>query len=740
MNHAVLSRESSPGASTTPAGRSDRSGSPLVVGMIVAVCLSTTAVIATVQADEPTNVDERQSRLRDLNGYFPFQPVASAEQWPARRAEIRRRILVSQGLWPLPPKSPLHPVIHGRVERDDYVVDRVYFESVPDHYVTGSLYRPKHASGPLPAVLSPHGHWQDGRFYDTGEEGIENELNSGAESFRVGGRYPIQARAVQLARMGCLVFVYDMTGYADSIQLAHRLSRLDHRDQQSGWGFMSVPADLHLQNMMGLQTWNSLRALDFLLTLPETDPTRIGVTGASGGGTQTMVLAAIDDRIAAAMPCVMVSTAMQGGCTCENAPLLRIGQGNIDIAAATAPRPLGLTAADDWTRELETKGYPELQGLYTMLGKPAQLTAVFHTEFPHNYNQVNRLVMYAFFNRHFELGHNEPIRERDFQPLSREEASVWTAEHPRPSGDRVGDRHEVELLRWATAESQRQMKRLVPESSAAWEEYRRVVGGAWETMLGRRLTEVGKVSFTKTELRDLGFATLRSGTLVRQANGETVSIVHIAPPATSVGTVVWGVDPTRPPAVNGSSLDPWIRAAVERGLTVIVANLIGADTESQRMLPTGSGSEWQGYSGYTYGYNHSLFAQRAHDLLTTIHYARSLDLPVHLAGIGPTAGPVAAAAGSQALGQLASMIVDSGGFDFAEIDRYDHPMLVPGAMKYFGVDGLLSLCAPQRLLVIGEQEWPVARQVYRAAGMGDQFTAKSALSDELQLFQWWLGE
>ncbi len=189
---------------------------------------------------------------------------------------------------------------------------------------------------------------------------MKSQVEAGAETSLINGRYPIQARAVQLARMGCLVFVYDMTGNADSIQIEHRPAEWSHLDTKQDWGFMSVQADLRLQNMMGLQTWNSIRAIDFLLELDETDPNRIGVTGASGGGTQSMIIAAIDDRITAAMPCVMVSTAMQGGCTCENAPLLRIDQGNIDIAAAIAPRPLGLTAADDWTIELETKGYPDL--------------------------------------------------------------------------------------------------------------------------------------------------------------------------------------------------------------------------------------------------------------------------------------------------------------------------------------------------------------------------------------------
>jgi len=697
----------------------------LLASVQFAFLLSIFFALATpiAYADEVTTGDDRQTQLRDLNGYFPFTAVESADQWPQRRAEIRRRILVSQGLWPLPTKPPLNPVIHGRVEREDYVVDRVYFESAPDHFVTGSLYRPKDHNGPLPAILSPHGHWKDGRFYDAGDDGIKKELESGAESFAVGGRYPIQARAVQLARMGCLVFVYDMTGYADSVQLAHRPDRWDHLDRPTDWGFMSVPADLRLQNMMGLQTWNSIRAIDFLLTLPETDPNRIGVTGASGGGTQSMIISAIDDRIAAAMPCVMVSTAMQGGCTCENAPLLRIGQGNIDIAAATAPRPLGLTAADDWTRELETKGYPELQQLYAMLGKPDHLTAVFHTEFPHNYNQINRLAMYSFFNRHFGLGFKEPIAERDYQPLSRQEATVWTEEHPQPSGELVGDSHEVELLRRATAGTERQMERLLSETASGLDEYRRVVGGGWKTIIGRTFDRVGKVSFAETEQEDLGLVTARKRTLVRRANGESVSMVQIDPLEEPIGTIIWAIDSAR-----RTNMDPVVLEALKHGFTVITVDLIEQDSESQLMLSQDSPRQWQRFSGYTYGYNHCLFAQQTHDLLSVIKYAESLGHPIHLVGLGENAGPVTAAAGSQALEQVHSLVGDPAGVPFRDIDRHDHPMFVPGAVKYFGVDGLLSLNAPNRMLVIA------------ASPQRNRLVFEPSLPSDRELVSWWLEE
>ena len=150
-----------------------------------------------------------------------------------------------------------------------------------------------------------------------------------------------------------------MLAYADSHQLGYDVvhgfaSQRAHMNTPTGWGLFSPRAESNLQNVMGLQTYNSIRSVDFLQSLPEVDVDRIAVTGASGGGTQTFVLSAIDPRIKVSMPAVMVSTAMQGGCTCENTSLLRVGTGNVEFAALFAPRPLGLTAADDWTVEMET--------------------------------------------------------------------------------------------------------------------------------------------------------------------------------------------------------------------------------------------------------------------------------------------------------------------------------------------------------------------------------------------------
>src|SRR5205085_12533467 len=125
--------------------------------------------------------DVRLEKPRDLNGYFPFTPPADKASWNDRADKVRTQMLVATGLWPLPEKTPLNAVIHGKIEREGYTVEKVFFASLPGHTVCGNLYRP--ASGGVdprrPAVLSPHGHWANGRFYEAPDKEVEKQLQSG---------------------------------------------------------------------------------------------------------------------------------------------------------------------------------------------------------------------------------------------------------------------------------------------------------------------------------------------------------------------------------------------------------------------------------------------------------------------------------------------------------------------------------------------------------------------------------
>jgi dienelactone hydrolase len=698
----------------------------IALALVLLLAVSPLRADAPSDAKSPLPVDKRYAPLKDLNGYFPFTPSASKEAWEKRAEKLRRQLLVATGLWPMPTKTPPEAVVHGKVVRDGYTVEKVYLQSYPGHFVTGSLYRPLGRSGRRPAVLSPHGHWAEGRFYEISEKEVRKEIAVGAERFEVGGRYPLQARCVQLARMGCIVFHYDMVGYADSVQLSHRAGVRPAMNTPENWGYFSPQAELRLQSVMGLQTYNSIRALDWLSSLPEVDPTRIAVTGASGGATQTLILCAIDPRPAVAFPAVMVSTAMQGGCTCENANYLRIGTGNVEIAALIAPRPLGMTAADDWTHELATKGFPELKAHYQMLGVEDRVMARPLLQFPHNYNYVSREVMYQFINRHLKLGLPDPVIEEDFRPLTVAEMSVWDQAHPRPPR---GDDYERSLLRWITADGDRQMADLIPKDKQSLARYRDVVGGAVDIIIGRGLPAKEDVKDRRREGDVKGSIWLQN-----TGAGEEVHAVIFEPLQWNKKRIVIWVSQKGGLATIVPEMADVVNPFTNTGTAFIAIDLFGQDEspdskpmKKNRLNRSGQG-QWATYAGYTYGYNHPLFAQRVHDILTAVVYARhNLGAEqVYVVGLGG-AGHWVAAARAQAGSAIDRAVVDPAGFRFANLKTIDDADFLPGGAKYLDLPGMLALSAPYPLWLAGEGEKapPVVDAAYRAAGESNRLTVFS---------------
>ncbi len=152
--------------------------------------LALTILPARSADSDPTRVlpsgekpaDSRLGKVRTLNDKDFFLRVpATKEAWEARRQAVREQVLVANGLWPLPDKTPLHPVIHGKIDRDDYTIEKVFFASYPGHYVSGNLYRPKGKTGKLPGVLCPHGHWANGRFFEANDKVVAEQIKQGAE-------------------------------------------------------------------------------------------------------------------------------------------------------------------------------------------------------------------------------------------------------------------------------------------------------------------------------------------------------------------------------------------------------------------------------------------------------------------------------------------------------------------------------------------------------------------------------
>jgi hypothetical protein len=659
--------------------------------IIIALCATTNFLSATPRAlpeGELPN-DKRLDALKDLNGYFPFTPPKSKEEWAQRSPKIKQALKVSVGLFPEPDRTPLNPVIHGLVDGGDFTIEKVFFETRPGFFLTGSLYRPKNSTGKSPGVLCPHGHWDEARFYDTGEEAAKKEIASGAEALIETARNPIQARCVGLARIGCTVFQYDMLGYCDNTQISYELAHRFARQRpemisEINWGLFSPQAESHLQSIMMLQTWNSMRAIDFLQSLDDVDPARIAVTGASGGGTQTFVVSALDPRVTVSMPAVMVSTAMQGGCTCENSTLMRIQDGNIAFAALFAPKPLGMTAADDWTREMSSKGFPQLQKTYEVLGAPENVMLHSRTEFGHNYNLPSRQAMYRWFNTHLKLGSEHPDEERPYHRLTKNDLTVWNDEHPEPSG---GDDFERSLLRSLTEDS---AKKIAADPDLA----RR----GWDVLLDSNLADAGKTTWQLTSKTDRGDHLEMPGLHNNTTYKEQVPALWLYPKTEWSKRVVIWLSPNGKSGLYDANGKP--RPEVQKlladghavcGLDLFLQGEFLADgkpiTETPRVKNTRESA------AYTLGYNRPVFVQRLHDVLGTIemirsdqHGAEKIDL-VGIDGAGHWAAALNYAAG-HALGRVA---IETNGFQFIKVNNIRHPDLLPGAAKYGDLPALIRL-------------------------------------------------
>ena len=551
-----------------------------------------------------------------------------------------------------------------------------------------------------------------------------------------------------------------MVGYADSRALPH------------GAGFDDAEAFLRGQSALGLQTWNSVRALDLLASLPEVDATRIGVTGGSGGGTQTFLLCAVDPRPAVSVPCVMVSTTMQGGCVCENAPHLRIGAGNVELAALAAPRPLGLTAANDWTVAIEERGLPELRRLYGMLGVDERLEAWVHPQFGHNYNAVSRADVYAFLDRHLGLGaglDEHPLRsaalEERFEPLpparlsiAATAASAQSSSEGALSAQAISPPGLQEVRRAWTEQQESRLVGLLPRDAGGLRRWREVMGGALEVLVPARLPEAAPevevvaeaevVVAAEPEVADSpgalgapGSAGARGSAGAPRSAGvpgsATVEVLHTPDarvriarwdPATSDGSASPAGPRQAPRGVLllagcgplGDLCPPVGRPALESGLAVVQVEVLLEGEDG--ILPVDGGRHGK-YPGYTWCYNETLAAQRLRDLLVAARRARDLvpaGAPLRLHGDG-WAGPAALLAAGRAPGTFERVSVgwDWNLSELAEAGDRSDPRLLPGALAFGGVAGLGSLHAPGLLMVVGDELPPLLESVWSAAGARD---------------------
>ncbi len=337
----------------------------------------------------------------------------SWSDWQKRAETIKAQIRAGAGLEKLSKAPKTKLIRHSLRQMDGYTVENVAFQSIKGYYVTGNLYRPSGVTGPFAAILCPHGHWDNppGRMSEQ-----------------------MQMRCGNLARMGAVVLSVDMIGYGDSKQTQHKIP-----------------------DAFTIQTISNIRALDFLLAQPDIDLERVAVTGASGGGTQTFMLTALDDRVKVSVPTVMVSAHFFGGCVCESGkPVHKKGDyqtNNVEIAACAAPRPMMLISdGGDWTKNNPQVEFPFVRWIYSLAGKPYLVENAHFPEEGHDYGPNKRAAMYGFLVKHLNLdwskiAPNGKVDESHVKVLSPAELAVFDEAHPRPKKAKMGDEKVASLLK-----------------------------------------------------------------------------------------------------------------------------------------------------------------------------------------------------------------------------------------------------------------------------------------------------
>ena len=677
----------------------------------IPVIFIATLILCMTLSDAPNPASPPAADVRDgasvhnLDTLRVFNQPENIASWKRRREAIRTQILVSCGLAPMPHKPLLRAQITGKVERDGYSIEKVSFQTYEGFYLCGNLYRPtskEFEHSKHPGILVAHGHWKEGRMAD-GEDGS------------------IPARAITFARQGYVAFTYDMAGYNDTKQIEHLKYAAD--DEHWLWGI----------SLMGLQTWNSIRAVDFLCSLPDVEINKIGITGESGGGTQTMMLGAIDDRIVFVAPCVMVSHSMQGGCLCENAPGLRIDFSNMDIAAAAAPKPQIMVGANgDWTKTMLTIEGPAVKSVYDLYQKPQNLQYVLF-QFNHNINKTSREAVYQFLGSKV-LGDlkGERFKEAPYKMEAVSDLRVFPDSVPLPPDAKSPE----QLFSSLVADAKIGLASALPTENKSLIEFQKQNRLFWERTLGIEVpVKSSLLSSLKNETahNDYSISELRIGRAEKQDS--IPAKLYIPKKQSGIGIVL--ISPTGMKDFLNSEGEPakLLKIAIDQGATVLLidAFLTGSRHSSEQIK-----ARKRPFGEFFTTYNRTDLQERLQDTITAGAYLRSLPHIQSVKLIGVRNAGLWAILASPAFD---GTVADCNHFDTTTDSGLLSPeMYIPCLRKLgdFQTSALLSAPHPLMLHQTGDKflACDAIKEVYQAIGANSLFTKHTDSLDPKAIIEW----
>jgi cephalosporin-C deacetylase-like acetyl esterase len=369
-------------------------------------------------------------------------------EWQQRQPRLRQEYFYMLGLWPLPEKTPLHATITGKTEHDGVIVENLHFQSRPGLYVTANLYRPKETSGKLPAILYLCGHAGRGRD---------------------GNKSAYQDQGLWFAHNGYVCLVLDTLQLGEIPGRHHGTYGIRASRDKKGEAETRFWWHCRGYTPAGVECWNGVRAVDYLLTRPEVDPERLGVTGISGGGAATFWIAAADERIKCAVPVSGMSDlesyvkhkVINGHCDCMF--LYNTYQWEwTTIAALIAPRPLLFCNSDNdsiFPMDGNRRIIERLRKLYGLYGKPG-LVDEYVSHGGHAYRPDLRIAAFKWLNKYVK-GDSGPVEDTRYKLLPARSLRVFPEDSDIPKDVLNGKIDEVFVPKAV-------LKLPAPEQFAAW--------------------------------------------------------------------------------------------------------------------------------------------------------------------------------------------------------------------------------------------------------------------------------